>query len=182
MVDLKKCVLPAAIQVAGSWYAVKTDFRDVLAFYALLAEGGHAYADFDFMYTTDGVPADRAAGFAAMRELFEKENPLPRAVGAQSGERLVDYDIDADLIYAAFYEQYGIDLLTARLHWYQFKALFAGLHGTKLNDVMGYRAYDANDKRKPEQLQAELKAAWHIEAALTAEEQAALDEFDREFS
>ena len=180
MVDLKKRVLPAAVSVGGKLYAVKTDFHDVLRFYALAAEGGRQYADFDFMYTDDGVPTDRAAGFAALLALFEAENPLPRAVGAQSAETLVSYELDADLIYAAFYEQYGIDLLTAHLHWYQFKALFAALHGTKLNDVMGYRAYDENDRRELKAIHRELKEAWRIEPPLTAAEKQALEAFDAE--
>ena len=35
--------------------------------------------------------------------------------------------MDGDRIYAAFYAAYGIDLCTARLHWWQFLALLVSL-------------------------------------------------------
>ncbi|MCR5723464.1 MAG: bacteriophage Gp15 family protein [Treponema sp.] len=181
MLDLTKKVLPSAVEVDGAFFAVKTDFRTVLAFFALLADGTHTYADFDFMYTSDGVPANRKAGVDAMIAFFNRENPLPRKVGSDSADHLLDYEQDADLIYSAFREQYGINLLTEDLHWYEFRALLSGLHGTKLNDVIGFRAYDATDHRKSEQIHAELKQAWALETKLTEAEQKALDDFEKDF-
>ena len=40
---------------------------------------------------------------------------------------LMDYEVDAEAIYAGFRQQYGIDLLRANLHWYEFRALLSGL-------------------------------------------------------
>ena len=38
-----------------------------------------------------------------------------------------DYRCDAPYIVAAFQQAYGIDLTTAKLHWFRFRALFAAL-------------------------------------------------------
>ena len=40
---------------------------------------------------------------------------------------IMDYEVDAEAIYAGFRQQYGIDLLRANLHWYEFRALLSGL-------------------------------------------------------
>lgn len=56
----------------------------------------------------------------------------------------VDFLFDNQLIFAAFMAQYGINLNAARLHWYEFCALFYGLSGQAINDIMGYRAAEAD--------------------------------------
>ena len=55
-----------------------------------------------------------------------------------------DFTIDSDLIYAAFQQQYGIDLSTVKMHWFKFAALFQGLKDTQLNELMYYRTVDTS--------------------------------------
>lgn len=63
--------------------------------------------------------------------------------GKHKKKRLYSFKQDAALIYAGFYQQYGIDLTRADLHWFQFKALFEGLsENTQFSRVVGYRAVD----------------------------------------
>lgn len=45
----------------------------------------------------------------------------------ESGPRVFSFEKDSSMIYAAFLQTHGIDLQTAKLHWYQFLALFADL-------------------------------------------------------
>lgn len=127
-------------------------------------------------------PPDREAGLAAIAEWLSPAREVPRPAPFEGGEILLDYRADAELIFAAFWEAYGIDLLDERLelHWHKFLALLAGLHGTRLNEVQGYRAYRP---RKGEQAEfrkemLRLKEMWRVEPRLTAEERAALDRFD----
>lgn len=50
------------------------------------------------------------------------------------------FSYDYPYIYAAFMELYGINLNTVPyLHWWEFKALFAGLHDCKFTEIVGYR-------------------------------------------
>ena len=59
---------------------------------------------------------------------------------SSNGRQAYRFDYDMDLIYAAFRQQYNVNLLTVNLHWYEFKALFNGLsEETQIIKVMGYR-------------------------------------------
>ena len=55
------------------------------------------------------------------------------------------FEDDAPYIYSSFMETYGIDLLTAKLHWWQFLALFRGLF-IHYKDITSYRGYEGDDK------------------------------------
>lgn len=62
-------------------------------------------------------------------------------------ERVYDYEYDDELIFAAFLQQYGIDLVEERLHWWKFRALFSGLtEDTKFIKVLGYRSAKITSK------------------------------------
>lgn len=56
--------------------------------------------------------------------------------------RAYDVRYDGAYIYAAFYQQYGIDLVEMNMHWWKYRALFKGLKDTKFNDITGWRASD----------------------------------------
>ena len=58
-------------------------------------------------------------------------------------KQIYSYEHDAEYIYAAFLQQYGIDLTECSMHWWKFKALFAGLTSeTKIREIMEIRATD----------------------------------------
>lgn len=163
MLDLKKIVLPAAVEVAGRLYPIKTDFRTWLLFAEMITEP-RPVTDFNFIYQ-DKTPPDLTAGFNAFFDFFQNKQTLPRPTNNGNNEILIDFSLDADLIYSAFYEVYKIDLLSAesnQLHWWKFQALLNGLHDTKLNEVMGYRGYNENDKREYKDQMKEARRCWHI--------------------
>ncbi|MCT8138646.1 hypothetical protein H1D32_13380 [Anaerobacillus sp. CMMVII] len=56
-------------------------------------------------------------------------NPKETNKEIKSDEKLYDFQIDAELIYASFFMDYGMDLIDqqGQLHWYKFLALFNGL-------------------------------------------------------
>lgn len=57
--------------------------------------------------------------------------------------RCYDFAEDSEYIYSAFKQQYGIDLLTADLHWWTFRSLFLGLtEETEFVKIMQYRCTD----------------------------------------
>ena len=186
LIDLTKVNLPETIEVAGRLYPIKTDFRFWLTFQKLWHETKeHTYLDFDFLYDGD-IPSDRAEGYKELVLFFTKTNELPRDIGARSShEQILDYLTDSDYIYAAFLEQYKIDLTAPelKLHWWKFKALVNGLHNTKLNEIIGYRCYEENtkvDQNTEKRRYRQLKEMWRIkeEVTLTEEEQRLLDRFN----
>lgn len=164
MIDLKKGRLPESVEVDGGLYPIHTSFKYFLRFTELLADKGAKPQDFDFMYKNE-KPRNRLDGLSALLKFASPPQELPRAQREDAdGEKAVDYAIDADYIFAAFMEQYGIDLVESDMHWYKFQALFKGLHGTKLNEIIGYRLWEnTGGKRDAYTRQMEkLKSAWEL--------------------
>lgn len=73
------------------------------------------------------------------QEAETKKNVIVK--GHISSTRIYDYQYDADYIYAAFLQQYGIDIETDRIHWWKFKAMFKSLSDQcEFVKIMGYRS------------------------------------------
>ena len=74
------------------------------------------------------------------------------------------FDCDWWLIYAAFIQQYGINLLRADLHWFEFRALLDGLtEQTQFIKVVQARLRDTSKLKGDEKAQAEkLKRYWKV--------------------
>ena len=64
-----------------------------------------------------------------------------------SNINIYDFEQDADYIYAAFMEQYKMDLADIDyLHWWKFKSLFYGLNkDIQLSKIMFYRSIELTD-------------------------------------
>ena len=71
----------------------------------------------------------------------EQEETKKRYVRKSTGEPAYSFSKDAAYIYAAFKEQYDIDLTEIQdLHWWKFKALFDSLNEeTQMKKIMYYR-------------------------------------------
>lgn len=195
MIDLLKKVLPDTVEVEGETFKLQTDFQYWLRFGLMLRNKELKFVDdANFLYKgklihsypnpltfiPGELPSDKEKGIQALIDFYQPKKEIPRATKNQSSQILVDFEIDADIIYASFYEQYRIDLLDPglHLHWYKFNALFDSLHDTKINEIMSYRAYDATSHYDYNKQMQDLQQAWEIIPPLTEEEQRALDEFD----
>lgn len=166
--DLIKIKLPSTIEVEGDFFSINTDFRAWLKFDRLLKNEELTYLDLDYLYILE-KPDDRQKGFEKLLKFFNPPAELPRKMGGGNGDPVIDYELDGDLIYSAFLEVYNIDLLATDgnghalpIHWHKFLALLNGLHDTRLNEVMSYRAYDPNDKDDYQKQYTKLKNAWKI--------------------
>ena len=70
----------------------------------------------------------------------------------KKSKRVYDFEIDSELIYAAFMQQYKIDLSTVDLHWWKFKALFNSLsEDTQFIKVVRYRSMDLSKIKDKDQ-------------------------------
>ena len=177
MIDLKKAKLPQAIDVGGSLYRIHTDYRYFLRLREHLAEKGVLAGDLDYIFIKE-QPLALLAVVKALIAFMTPPQELPRRTSDDNGEIVLDFAIDADYIYAAFMEQYGIDLLTAWLHWYSFNALLHGLHDTELNNIINARLYkpsgrnDEYEKTKQKQYEA-----WRLPQPADNEPDKALEDF-----
>lgn len=101
-------------------------------------------------------------------DFFLSPVPTPRDDGGR-GERTLDYWMDQDYIAGSFLHAYGIDLTRQDIHWHLFLALVRSLpEGTKMREVMGYRSY-TGAKRSQDSQMRELRDAWRLPQADTAE-------------
>lgn len=182
MIDLTKAVLPEAIAIGERYYRIQTDFKYMLMFQRQLEQEA-PIESYDFMFIDAVPPAFRLEALQALIAFMNPPKELPRKVGTDKNNSIVlDYAIDADLIYAAFIQQYGIDLITERLHWYQFCALLAGLKDTKLNDIIGFRMWEHTGGKmgEYEKTMKKLREAWEIRK--DKKEDAALAAFEAQLT
>ena len=162
MIDLKKTALPQTIIVGGGRFRIHTSFRYFLRFSEHLQEKDTKPEDYDYMYV-DTPPDDRLEGLEKLVEFMQPPQVLPRKDRHVKGEKVLDYDIDADYIYAAFWEQYRIDLLEEEMHWHKFCALLHGLHDTELNNIINARLWKPTGKRgEYEKAREKQYEAWRL--------------------
>lgn len=71
----------------------------------------------------------------------------------RSSANIYSFEYDDDYIYAAFLDQYGIDLQDIRyLHWWKFKAMFKALkEDNEIVKIMRYRAMDLSKIKDKEE-------------------------------
>ena len=173
--DLAKIIMPSTIEVLGISYPVQTGHPYWFRFMQLLREPGTTTASFDYIYREE-IPDDKNEAFKALMDFCWEQKVLPRSTGDESGIRLVDYDIDADLIWAAVLQVYGIDLKDKEVHWHKVRAMLAALPGSRLEEVMGYRCYKGKDPKL-----LKLRRQWALPEPLDEKEKEALDKFNALF-
>lgn len=133
--------LPHRVTAEGRTYRVNLDFRRVLKLLAVMAdenlidEAREYLALKCVMRRPPRSAKRRAAVLASVCAVC-----FPQRKKA-TGPKMTDFEQDADLIRAAFMQEYGVNLWRDRLHWLEFSALLAGLpEGSRYSDVLGIRA------------------------------------------
>lgn len=173
--DLRKAMLPDSIEVSGSFYRVNTGHSFWFSFDKLLNDRSATVEDFDFLYV-DEKPDDRRAGFDALYSFYYEPREVPRK-GFGTADRVLDYEIDSDLIYSAILQCFGIDLYEKQYHWHKVRAMIFGLNGTKLNEIIGYRGCEPGKNKEL----ARMKQIWALPEKMSDEDKAALERFNAQF-
>lgn len=149
--------LPESLSISGKDCPIKTDFKVWLKFSEIMGQGISEAQKLPeiFKLIFDELPPNL---FNAMAEIIDfyrcgasnQKNTTDRV----PQKRIFDFEFDADLIYAAFLQQYKIDLCNTEMHWWKFKALFDCLsEETKFMKVLGYRSIDISKIRDKKQKQ-----------------------------
>lgn len=125
---------PNSIIADGREYKILTDFREWLRFADMVSakelDDREKMTLMELWLITPTVMTD-----AIVRALYDfyharKIAPEPpESDGEQPVQRppLFDWKIDARFLLGDFRRYYGVDLLTAEMHWWEFMALFAAL-------------------------------------------------------
>lgn len=173
--------IPTHIEAGGRRYRIDTDFRNVIRMNETMARVDLTDEARDWLALRCMMrhpPRRRSRQIEllkALRELLFSDRR-----GASDNKKITDIDQDAELIFAAFYQEYGINLWRDHLSWFEFTALLAGIaEGTRYSDVLTIRA---RPMPKPTKWNAE-ERAWLAKAKaahaleLTDEEMA--ENYDR---
>jgi hypothetical protein len=142
--------LPYRVEVGGVAYQIETDFRAGLEF-ALMIEKGEQNAYKLLTPFFSRIPPDIAGAFEAV-VFFHFRGNMPETNEKQKKEKpCYSYEVDADAIFADFWQFYNIDLTTERLHWYVFLSLLEGLpEESSFKKRIYYRTCNLKDLPKKE--------------------------------
>ena len=136
--------LPDSITVKGTEFPIKTDFRTWIRFSEIMSSGGEISENLAkaIKLIFGCLPPSLEETVVGMVDFFATRTAEKKSA-VKNQKRVYDFGYDAPLIIAAFRQQYGIDLIESDMHWYEFRALLAGLtDDTLFVKVIGYRNTD----------------------------------------
>lgn len=194
--------LPTEVEVNGKIYKINADFRTSIQFEILmqkreLTQEQQFFANelCELDEEMDKEIAELLAKYKTGLELYYKEIPedINEAINKMlwfyecgkenidkkkskksgSGKKIYDYNHDADYIYAAFFEQYGIDLAEQELHWWKFSALFSALSDDcMISKIITYRVIDTKGMEKEQKaFYNRMKRLYELPKDISEEEQ-----------
>lgn len=141
--------LPKSVDIDGEEYTINCDFRAGIKLDEIvnsdMSEESKLIELLSLYYvkmpTNLQEAIDKILWFYRCGEDEQKEEERQRYKRRNSKEPAYSFSQDSPYIYAAFKEQYGIDLSTIEyLHWWKFVALFNSLNeDTKMSKIMYYR-------------------------------------------
>lgn len=151
--DLLTEALPESVRIHGKEYPIQCDFRIGIKLDGILRselEDQEKIKRMLVLYFKDNIPQDIPAAidkiiwFYRCGELLDNEDEEKkkrRYIRRKSKDPACVLTQDAPYVYAAFMEQYGIDLTSVTfMHWWKFMALFESLGDeTKMSKIMYYR-------------------------------------------
>ncbi len=135
--------MPNALLIDGDIYPICTDFRAGIEYQIKVAAGSLTATDFYTIWFPGPQPENFEAAFEAVSRFYRrKDEPPPQEDQDRKGPTAYDFAVDADAICAEFQRQYGIDLTTAKMHWWRFMALLDGLYSYSFSERVGFRVAD----------------------------------------
>ncbi|ADL53210.1 bacteriophage Gp15 family protein [Clostridium cellulovorans] len=177
-------LLPAKVRIDGVEYEINSDFRTSILFEIMmqdrdLDDKSKIVQALDLYYSKIPCNVEKAIDEILWFYKCGKEEDSLKAKGNLKAVNIYSYDYDAEYIYSAFLDQYGVDLQDIEfLHWWKFKAMFKSLkEDNEIVKIMGYRAIDISkikDKAQREHYK-KLKEMYKIPSVLTKDEKEKLD-------
>lgn len=139
---------PDLIVVDGQAYRINTDFRTGIAYSQITADKCKWQDIADICFPAD-IP-ENVDGAMKSLNAFYACGETSKDGGKASASPPYSFIADLDVIYAAFAERYHIDLHTASLHWWTFRALLGNCLGDTLQQRVEYRFADTSKMQNTE--------------------------------
>ena len=126
---------PDRVDVNGVEYPVHTDFRLILRILAYIDDLTFSWRErqvlsLSLFFYSEHVPKDMDAAYRSMIDFIQMYRDDSEYMVKPEKPIMEPYDFqfDAQWIYSAFLQQYGIDLNTGSMHWFRFMILFEDLN------------------------------------------------------
>ena len=159
--------LPEEVEVLGQRLRINTDFRTGIIFEEMMTDRSLTeleklqtalalyFPGVQFGYDAIDEAINQVLWFYRCGSAFQRGTTEDgQEPDGDDSETAFSYEHDADYIYAAFMQAYGLDLPQATLHWWQFRALFRSLpEDTQFVNIVGYRTLKIPAKMPKEQRQ-----------------------------
>lgn len=152
-------LLPESVKIDGVEYKINTNFRESMLFELLmqneeLSDKDKIYQALELYYPVLPSDIDKAIEKIIWFYGCGKDKVSSKSKGKVNRTNSVyDFEYDDDYIYAAFLDQYNIDLQDIEyLHWWKFKAMFKSLkEDNEIVKIMGYRSMDLSKIKDKDQ-------------------------------
>lgn len=152
--------LPDQLTINGKQYVIPTDFRVWIKFsqLAFSAQGDMTALAEILTLIFDELPNDLKATIEALLDFYGFQKGSMSTTVPKTTKKVFDYDADAGYIYAAFLQQYNIDLTAVNMHWWTFKTLFDSIsEETHFGKILQYRCIDVSQIKDKEMKKFYLK-------------------------
>lgn len=170
-------------------YLIRTDFRVAIQIALIFVDDDltdieKAATALRLLYG-NGRPSDIKLAFEGLR-WFMRGGDLPETLGEYDEDSEIDdedgdlfsFEYDASRIFSAFRKAYGVNLNTASLHWFEFRALLADVGECAFTTVIGYRTKDTADLPPKQRAKYEkMKSKYKLPRHFTDEEQEKIADF-----
>ena len=146
---------PESIFVDGTEYPIITDFREWFRFADMAADTELSKRDKLLMMTQwlleppEQITSELVTALCNFYRAKALEREMPEYEDDEDEEYtsaalpVLSWKIDAPYIIGDFQRYYGIDLLTAEMHWWRFRILFSALpDDSQMMKRIGYRSVD----------------------------------------
>ena len=170
--------LPLCITLFEKDYPVYTSFKNWIEISLILEDGGLDdalnLAKILKLCYKEKLPENIGSAILGMLSFLNGDTEFFVSPDKKSNQRLYSFRDDADVIFASFYKEYGIDLEKSDMHWYKFLALFRGLSDEnpfktllKIRTADETKIKDAEKRRKLRELKSryEIKSNVEIDVA-----------------
>ena len=180
LVDL----LPIAVEIDNKNYEINSDFRTSILFELLMQDKSIGEEDKIFMALQlyyPVIPENINEAIEQMLWFYRCGKDITKSKGNGKGKsvtQIYSFEYDDDYIYAAFIDQYNLDLQDIEyLHWWKFKAMFKALkEDNEIVKIMGYRSMDISKIKDKEQKAYYNKMRKLYEIPISKDEREKLDE------
>lgn len=178
--------LPWFVTIHGQKYPIRADFRTGLQVNVLMRKNLPDEDKIERMlefYYPEEMPDDLNSAISAVISFLAGGEKIKSIDGKRKPDRrekeIFSFSQDAVYIYAAFFQQYGLNLQRIKsdeLHWWEFLALFEALDdNTLIKRIMYYRSVKLGDfPKKERQRLLRLKQLYRLEDDIPADARAAL--------